>query len=200
MDEKQIRIEICGGIAAGKTTLTRLLNEIGIHSVYEDFEANPFLKEFYALPEVYSFETEISFLLQHYHLIKKTWKMHKAIVCDYSFVLDHAYAKMTLKNRNEKELFLKMENEVLGQLRKPDLLIYLKCEPAILLERITERGRSLEKGITIEYLSDLTTLLEKQLIKGVNYILIESDKINFYSNIADRKYIAGLIKEKLINN
>lgn len=200
MDEKQIRIEICGGISAGKTTLSRLLDEIGIHAVYEDFEANPFLQEFYALPELYSFETEISFLLQHYHLIKKTWKKQNRLVCDYSFVLDHAYAEMTLKNRNERNLFFKIESEILRHLAKPDLLVYLKCEPAILLQRIIERGRSIEKGITIEYLSNLIILLEEQLIKEKNYIVIESDKINFYSNTTDRKYIVDLINEKMMKS
>lgn len=67
-----MRIEICGGIASGKTTLAKLLEENGIgKAIYENFEKNPFWEAFYKNPSKYAFETEIAFTLQHYHEIKK---------------------------------------------------------------------------------------------------------------------------------
>lgn len=193
-----MRIEICGGIAAGKTTLSKLLTDIGIHAVNEQFEVNPFLKEFYAIPDLFSFETEISFLLQHYHSIKKSWGKYNAIVCDYSFILDQAYADMTLKAKNEQAVFWNIKDEIMRQLKKPDLLIYLKCAPDILHERIIARGRNIENGITVDFLFTLTNMLLKQLeqTKG-NIIVIESDNINFAENIAHKKYVVNLIENKI---
>ena len=52
-----VRIEICGGIASGKTTFAVLLNSLGYDPVYENFQSNPFWEAFYTVPEKYNFET-----------------------------------------------------------------------------------------------------------------------------------------------
>lgn len=198
MDDKRFRIEICGGIAAGKTTLSKLINELDFVAVNEEFEVNPFLQDFYANSDLYSFETEISFLLQHYHSIKKTWAKHNKIICDFSFLLDQAYADLTLRSANEQLLFKNIKEEILQQLSEPDLLIYLKCDANVLHERIKARGREMEKGISVEFLSTLTEMLEKQLTNiTTNILVIESDKINYVENTAHRQYIIELIKHKI---
>ncbi len=49
-----MRIEICGGIAAGKTTFAMLMHNNKIDTVFEDFRMNPFWQAFYLNPgEVY---------------------------------------------------------------------------------------------------------------------------------------------------
>ena len=68
------RIEICGGIASGKTTLANLLARSNIDPILEDFQTNLFWRAFYADPAGTAFETEITFLLQHYHQIKTARK------------------------------------------------------------------------------------------------------------------------------
>ena len=74
-----MRIEICGGIASGKTSLAKLLEEHTIGTViYEDFKVNPFWEAFYNNPGEYIFETELTFTLQHYHEIKKRQYVHLA--------------------------------------------------------------------------------------------------------------------------
>ena len=63
---KHIAVEGC--IAAGKTTLARLLAEKR-HSelLLEHFVKNPFLPLFYDDVAKYALETELAFLLVHYH-------------------------------------------------------------------------------------------------------------------------------------
>ena len=56
------RVEICGNIASGKTTLCQGLIGKGKNAVFEDFQKNPFFKDFYDDPVAYSFETETSFI------------------------------------------------------------------------------------------------------------------------------------------
>ena len=64
-------VEVCGGIASGKTTFAALMTNIGLIPVLEDFKKSPFWEAFYRNPGEYIFETEISFILLHYHQIKK---------------------------------------------------------------------------------------------------------------------------------
>ena len=57
-----MRIEICGGIASGKTSLANSLKKYGFYAVHEQLGNITFLDEFYSNPELFKFETEISFL------------------------------------------------------------------------------------------------------------------------------------------
>jgi deoxyadenosine/deoxycytidine kinase len=47
------RIEICGGIASGKTTLAVLMQRSGYSAVFENFTLNPFIENFYSDPVFY---------------------------------------------------------------------------------------------------------------------------------------------------
>lgn len=111
-----MRIEICGGIAAGKTTLAQLLSQLGIVGVLEDFQSNPFWKPFYADPAGTAFETEISFLLQHYHEIKAAAKRGATFVCDFSLLLDLAYAHVTLSGGKQSAFINCMQRDPQGAL------------------------------------------------------------------------------------
>lgn len=193
------RIEICGGIAAGKTTLSLLLKSLGLHIINENFASNPFLHKFYINPTYFSFETELTFLLQHYHDIKIAKKNKNYIVCDYSFYLDLAYSDITLNTNAQKIIFSKVMEEVFRQISPPDFVIYLECPTGVLLNRIQKRGRDFEKTITIEYLSVLSEAIEKRMreYKSNSIISLDSNKINFADNIDHQKIVLDLIKSKV---
>ena len=198
MQRANLRLEICGGIAAGKTTLSKLLADLGFHPVNESFETNPFLHKFYTNPSLFSFETEISFLLQHYHQIKCELAQ-KRIACDYSFILDQAYADLTLRSDSEREVFSRVLAEVLKQLSSPDLIIYLKCHSEVLLKRIINRARPMEQTIELDYLTLLTNQLDRNISSSRNRIfIIESDKNDFAHNMDHREFVLESIKAELI--
>ncbi len=176
--QKNNYIEICGVIASGKSTIAALLHEIGITPVLEKFEINPFLQQFYEKPEDHALETEISFLLQHYTHIKSAKKENNPFACDFSLLLDLVFSDVTLTDKEQK-VFLAVYNEVSSQVSNPDVLIHLKCDPAILLKRIQKRGRKIEKTITIDYLQQLEEALSKRIneVKNKNSIItIDSEK------------------------
>lgn len=177
---KNNRIEICGNIAAGKTTLTKALASCGLISVNEKFDRNPFIESFYIDPARFSFETEIIFLLQHYHSIKIA-KEIKHLVCDYSLTLDKAYADVTLPD-SRREIFLKIVEELEQEIGVPDKIIYLNCPEEILLERIAHRNRSFETGIQIGYLQALSAAIEirmKEAAEKSEVLKINSHELNF---------------------
>jgi deoxyadenosine/deoxycytidine kinase len=78
------RIEICGGIAAGKTTLCQNLQRSLGRAEFEDFTKNPFWARFYEEPDSYAFETEMTFLLLHYSQIKTAIPVPSTVAFDYS--------------------------------------------------------------------------------------------------------------------
>lgn len=191
---RTIRIEVCGGIASGKTTFAALLEGIGVNAVYEDFQANPFFYWFYSDPDKYSFETEITFLLQHYSSIKVAMEDSNKIVCDFSLYLDLAYARVTL-NERKRQAFLAVYEEVQADLPKPDLLIHLRCSAETELQRIHTRGRKVEQTLSVEFLQKVNCSVERYIdeLRGeVAILTVDSDKLDFANNRSVRDELVGL--------
>lgn len=172
------RIEVCGGIASGKTTLVQQFEKNGYFSIYEDFGNNPFLHNFYSDPTRYAFETELTFSLQHFHSLKIS-NTQNHIISDYSLEQDYAYAKNNLI-LSEILAFDTVFNEIIQQVGQASIVVYIKCPIEILLKRIEKRNRRVEKAITYDYLNGMINALEERLNNGhINYVTIDSDKMDF---------------------
>lgn len=195
---KNNRIEICGGIASGKTTLTTLLEKYNIGvGVYENFINNPFWEAFYKNPGKYIFETEISFTLQHYHEIKKQIT-NNLLICDYSLLLDSAYAGIGLTG-NKYQIYKNILDEIYKDIFSPKLIIYLECSCKAELNRIKQRGREIESNISIDFLESLNKSLSNKLENEKTKILtINSEEFNFSTNQNDKEFIISLIKNNLL--
>ena len=194
-----MRIEICGGIASGKTSLTKLLEENHVGSViYEDFHSNPFWKAFYSNPGEYIFETELTFTLQHYHDIKKQ-QNKDLLVCDYSLLLDLAYANIGLKDTKLK-LYHEILNEIYSDISRPHLYIYLECGEKEELQRIKNRNRTVENNIQLDFLLQLNNELLSEIKKlSSSYILtINSERYDFVNSERDKKVVLSMIKEMIL--
>jgi deoxyadenosine/deoxycytidine kinase len=197
--EASRRIEVCGGIASGKTTLARLLCRLDVSLVLENFQANPFWKPFYADPIGTAFETEISFLLQHYHEIKTAAKRGKPFACDFSLVLDLAYAYVTL-SRGKRTAFESVLRQIREELPQPGLLVHLVCDPHVELERIRRRARDVEKSITLEYLEAINQALAEVLETedGRSKVFtIDSATVNFANDEEAKNSVIKAIGEEL---
>lgn len=192
-----MRIEICGGIGSGKTTLASLLGSNGYHHVLENFKSNPFWKPFYSNPNKFNFETEVTFLLQHYHDIKISTESSNLFVCDFSFYQDLAYAKMGLQG-NRLKIFEDVFNEGIQEVGQPDLLICLRCDAETLLQRIQSRGRHEEELIGVDFLINLNEdiYIEAEKLGHTNPVLyIDSRQLNFATNVVDQSDILYQISQ-----
>jgi deoxyadenosine/deoxycytidine kinase len=178
------RFEICGNIASGKTTLCQGMAKKGYLPIFEDFQINPFFKDFYTDPVAYSFETEVTFLLQHYNLIKKQ-KGESFLASDYSLLLDMAYAEVNLTG-NRLKIFFEIVTELQKELGPPSKIVHLVCPEEVLLKRIIRRNREAETSISIEYLNSLSKailLRVKDFSSQIPVITINSHVINFTQGI-----------------
>ena len=181
---QQGRIEICGGIASGKTTLARIMEKEGFCAVYERYQNNPFLGEFYKNKGVdCSFETEMVFTLLHYKMLRAISE-NKQLVSDYSLLQDLAYGKANLK-KEEFAVFYQMYQYLMQQIALPRMIIYLKCRTKVLAERIADRAREMEQMVDIDYLSESILALEACLEGASRVLVIESDRVDFINKDRD---------------
>jgi deoxyadenosine/deoxycytidine kinase len=192
------RIEVCGGIAAGKTTFTSLFYKQILTPNYEDFKKSPFWEAFYSNPGKYIFETEISFVLLHYHQIKLALEAKQNnLICDFSFLLDLAYAKIGLTDSKLKAFECVLQ-EIRNELPTPDLIVYLDCDVKTELERIRRRARAEESSINLEFLDSLNKALAfevEQIKSQVPVITVDSSEKDFAKDEATKKELIKIIDD-----
>lgn len=176
-----VRIEICGGIASGKTTLAHaLVTSTAQHLVLEDFHANPFWSRFHELPDLFALEKNVCFLAQHTGEIKAAGD-HALVICDYGVFQDLAYAR--LQQASDHLRVMKMLYEHLYRpLPPPSLVVQLRCEPDVQLHRIRTRARREEASISLDYLRRLNEAIDEALaesLPGTRVHIIRADEVDF---------------------
>lgn len=179
-------LAIAGNIGVGKTELTnRLSAELGWLAYYEPVIDNPYLDVFYADMRRWSFHLQIYFLSERFKAQAEIGKSELPFIQDRTIYEDaeifaktlHAQGAMTeVDYRNYRALFEIM----VGYLRKPDLVIYLKASPDVLLHRIERRGRASEKSIGRDYIVSLNQAYDDWMsrIRGdLEVIEIDTDQV-----------------------
>ena len=200
-----MHIAIAGNIGAGKTTLTELLaKHYRWEPQFEDVVQNPYLDDFYAEMERWSFNLQVYFLNSRFRQILEIHKSNSTVIQDRTIYEDahifapnlHAMGLMTHRDfENYSSLFQLMESLVKG----PDLLIYLRSSIPNLVNQIHKRGRVYENSISIEYLSRLNERYEAWIhdYDKKNLIILEVDDLNFVDNPEDLQKVVEVIDNKL---
>ncbi|MEN8125677.1 MAG: deoxynucleoside kinase [Bacteroidota bacterium] len=196
-----MHVAIAGNIGAGKTTLTKLLaKHYKWEPHYESVAENPYLDDFYASMERWSFNLQIYFLNSRFRQILKIRESGKNIIQDRTIYEDahifapnlHAMGLMTNRDfGNYESLFELMERLV----APPDLLIYLRGSIPTLVGQIHKRGRDFENTISIDYLSRLNERYEAWIstyTKG-KLLIIDIDNLD----IVDVQEDLGFVIDKI---
>ena len=152
-------ISIEGVIGVGKTTLARLLQPaFNAGLLLEVFEENPFLTDFYADRARYAFQTQIFFLLSRYHQQRRTVSelvgQYEHLIADYTFEKDSLFAMINLQG-DELEMYRRVHEALAEKIVPPDLIVYLRADTDILMQRIAFRDRHYERNMERGYIQQL---------------------------------------------
>ncbi len=156
--ERNAYIAIEGVIGVGKTTLARKAQrEFQAEILLEVFEENPFLVRFYQDRKRFGFQTQIFFLLSRYQ------QQHEAVpkalaksnlITDYTFDKNLIFARLNLEG-DELSMYDRVHAILSEKIPTPDLVVYLRADTEVLLERIALRDRAYERAIERDYIESL---------------------------------------------
>lgn len=153
-------IGIAGIIGAGKTTLAKTLGEhLGIDVYYEPVKDNEYLDDFYRDTPRYSFAMQVYLLTRRFRQHQEIIWRGRPAVQDRTIYEDSVFAKMLsdagLMEPRDYRTYVELFRQMSNFMCKPNVIIYLDVDPETSFERVQERRRQAEKGITKEYLKAL---------------------------------------------
>jgi len=184
-DLRYVAIE--GVIGAGKTTLSSMLGEtLGARVVLEQFEENPFLKDFYRDPERFAFQTQIFFLLTRYKQqrnLSQADLFHRFLVTDYIFEKDKIFAYLNLQDE-ELKLYETLVSSIEHNIVQPDIVVYLQSSVPRLMQNIRHRARSYETAMEETYIRDLNEAYNYFFFryKATPLLIVNTAEIDFVND------------------
>jgi deoxyadenosine/deoxycytidine kinase len=198
-------VVVAGNIGAGKTSLTeRIGSRLGWRTDYESVADNPYLPDFYADMRAWSFHLQIYFLGHRADQYLESARDPRSAILDRSIQEDafiFARALHYMGNLAERDYlaYRKLFNLVVDALPAPNLLVYLKCPVEVLMERIRQRARNMETGISGDYLTLLDTFYDEWLnaFDLCPVLTIRTDDLDFVHQPMALEVVVERIKERL---
>ncbi len=195
-------VAIEGPIGVGKTTLARLIHtELDAQILLEVFEENPFLSDFYADRSAYAFQTQMFFLLSRYrqqHQVIGRVLETSSLVSDYTFAKDQLFARLNLTD-DELAVYDSLHRVLAQRIPQPDLVVFLRADLDVLIERIAIRDRSYERAMERQYLSDLMNAYEQFFASYTDspVLPIDTNELNIVRNADDLQHVIERIRSAL---
>ncbi|NOY27746.1 MAG: deoxynucleoside kinase [Oligoflexia bacterium] len=177
-------IGIAGMIGAGKSTLATALGEhLGLPVYYEPVADNEYLEDFYRDTARYSFATQI-------YLLNRRFQQHQEIIWrggggvqDRTIYEDAVFAKtlveIGLMDQRDYRTYLNLFRHMSNFMCRPNIIVYLDVKPQRSFERVQQRSRDVETGVTLEYLTALYAEYEsfiKDISRSVPVIRVDWDR------------------------
>jgi deoxyadenosine kinase len=195
-------IGIAGLIGAGKSTLATALGQYtGLPVYYEPVAENEYLADFYRDTARYAFATQI-------YLLNKRFAQHQEIIWrggggvqDRTIYEDSVFAKtlvdLGLMDERDYRTYLGLFKHMSNFMCRPNMIVFLGLSPESSLERIRERARGVETGITLDYLRALDKNYQEfigQISRTVPVIKVSWEQYRTPAEMAEvihKEYLRG---------
>ncbi|MFN3436062.1 MAG: hypothetical protein ACK41V_00050 [Acidovorax sp.] len=135
------RVEILAVFGAGKTTLAKRIAESDDHVLGEEHDRNPFWGDERAIRSLGYLGYDLSFLIQHAHLVTTAPETGVAI-CDWSFPTDLLWASLRLDV--DLDAYKAVNEALMLRVGLPEAYLFLRQSPDTIIERLERRSRKSE--------------------------------------------------------
>lgn len=198
-------VVIAGNIGTGKTSLAeRIGARLGWYTAFESVADNPYLADFYADMRAWAFHLQVFFLGHRAQQYLQMVQLPQSVIIDRSIYEDayiFARALYQMGNLSERDYqsYRTVFDLIVNQLPPPDLLIYLQAPVEVLLNRIQQRGRNIESGITADYLRLIESFYDDwlQTFDVCPVLTIRTDDLDYVHRPKHLNIVVQRIQERL---
>lgn len=202
---KNIIVE--GNIGSGKSTfLHELEKRLAITTIQEpvhewfkvkDENETSLFENFYQSPSKYAFLLQMNILStrfnsfeQHQTTFKITNVFERSILTD-KHIFVPSLSELEYLSIMEQQVFENVYDSMKSQVNRIHGIIYLQCDPTVSYQRVRNRNRKGEDGVTLDYLQRLHT-------KHEDWLLHEKDIPVFVLDVSN-KTASDCIREPLVS-
>ena len=198
-------VAIAGNIGVGKSTLVDMLcRHMDWEPFYEPVTENPYLADFYADMDRWSFHSQVFFLTHRLRAHYKLSQHPNSVVQDRSLYEDaeifarNLFVQGHIKQR-DYQTYRELYETMMRFLPPPDLVIYLRASVSTLLNRIASRGRDYERTIAPDYLQSLNDLYEEWIDNFTlcPVLAVPADDLDYVAHPGHLRLILEKVQEKL---
>ena len=198
-------VAIAGNIGVGKSTLVDMLcKHMDWEPFYEPVTENPYLADFYADMDQWSFHSQVFFLAHrlraHYQLAQHPDSVvqDRSVYEDAEIFARNLFVQGHIQQR-DYQTYRDLYETMMRFLPPPDLVIYLRASISTLQNRIASRGRDYERTIAPEYLESLNNLYEDWI---ENFTLcpvlaVPADDLDYVAHPGHLRLILEKVQDKL---
>ena len=198
-------VAVAGNIGVGKSTLVELLCvRMGWEPFYEPVTENPYLADFYADMDAWSFHSQVFFLAHrlraHYNLSQHPDSVvqDRSVYEDAEIFAQNLFLQGHIQPR-DYQTYRELYETTMRFLPPPDLVIYLRASVSTLENRIRNRGRAYERTIPSDYLHGLNNLYEAWIDNFTlcPVLAVPADDLDYVSHPGHLRLIIQKVTEKL---
>ncbi len=187
-------IAVSGNIGVGKSSLVEYLaTRYRFQPIYEPFEDNPYLDDFYGDMKRWAFPSQVWFLSHKFRLHVQldrspgTFVQDRTIYEDAEIFATYLHRSRRMSKRAYQpysELYQAMRSSV----RPPDLMIYRRCSVRAIRRRVRVRGRPSEQNIPASYLRRLNALYEEWIgdFDECPLLVWDSERMDYLTDLVHR--------------
>ena len=198
-------IAVAGNIGVGKSTLVEMISQrMGFEPFLEPVTENPYLADFYANMNTWSFHSQVFFLTHRIRLHQQLTLFPGSVIQDRSIYEDaeifaHNLFLQGKLDERDYHTYHALYETMTEFLVPPDLVIYLRASVSTLVQRIKQRDRFYEQSIPNDYLTQLNNLYESWIehFTFCPVLVVPADSLDFVKHPRHLDLIIEKVQDKL---
>ncbi len=156
-------VVICGGIAVGKTTVTRLVGSKVAGAVAFIEQRDQYLDRYYEDPVAFAFMNQLAYTLQFLEQAAEIARVDAPLVIQDRSIYDThwVFSSARLSDGSisaEQFELLERAYRAADIIVRPSLLVLLEASPEEAYRRMLNRGEPAERSVSLRYLAELQSL------------------------------------------